>query len=648
MRYRAEIDGLRAVAVIPVILFHAGFSIFSGGFVGVDVFFVISGFLITSIILSERAAGKFSIARFYERRVRRILPALFFVMAVSIPFAWWLMLPDELAEFSTSLATTAIFLSNIYFAHESGYFATASELQPMLHTWSLAIEEQYYVFFPLFLILTAKLANKWVVAILGVVALVSLGAAQWAVTNAPDEAFFALSARVWELLIGVFVAFYLAAKPELKGNQALSLLGLALICVAIFVYDDQTPFPSAYTLAPTVGVALILLFTSSSTLTFKILSNRALVGIGLISYSAYLWHQPIFAFARLHDGHAPSALLMVMLGVLALGLAYLTWRFVERPFRNRAFLTRRTLFLGAFTGAACFFVIGLVGLIGTGWEDLWLKGKSSQTVALYGQMRDAELFENPKDNDACQFLLREFDDAEISQIMACYREHGPGVALLGDSHATDLYHSTSTANPDYAFIVGLARGGCRPHTPRKKCSYVAFAQFVAQNADVFKTIVFEQAGFYLLSENGVDIGTREMVSALPVDSAVPEFAINEEFVGLVQAYLLELSAHTDVVWLSPRLEPQFTRKHILQNGCAAGFALRSGQAANFVRLDAYIEHQLRDTEIGFVSQNDLLNLDFATDFMDCEALFWSDGDHFSAAGERRFGARMNLLDVVLR
>ena len=301
MKYRAEIDGLRGLAVLPVILFHAGFEWFSGGFVGVDVFFVISGYLITTIIISEMAEGKFSIVNFYERRARRILPALFFVMAVCLPFAWIWLSPTYLKDFGQSLVAVSTLSSNILFWLESGYFDTAGELKALLHTWSLAVEEQYYILFPIFLMLTWRLGIKWVLILLSVVFLLSLGVAQWGAYTKPSATFFLLPTRGWELLVGVFAAFYLKHNAHLKShfvNQLMSLLGFGMIVYSIIAYDETTPFPSLYALVPTIGAGLLILCAVPKTYVHKLLSLKFIVGIGLISYSAYLWHQPLLAFAR--------------------------------------------------------------------------------------------------------------------------------------------------------------------------------------------------------------------------------------------------------------------------------------------------------------------------------------------------------------
>ena len=209
MNYRREIDGLRALAVLPVIFFHAGFQAFSGGFVGVDVFFVISGYLITSIILTEKTSGKFTLINFYERRARRILPALFFVMLACLPFAWLWLLPSNLNDFSKNLIVVPLFSSNFLFTNQSGYFDTAIELKPLIHTWSLAVEEQYYLLFPIFISFLWRKAWPWASRIIFVVALISLIFSNWGAYHYPAATFYLLPTRIWELFIGSLVALYL-------------------------------------------------------------------------------------------------------------------------------------------------------------------------------------------------------------------------------------------------------------------------------------------------------------------------------------------------------------------------------------------------------------------------------------------------------
>ena len=308
--YRPEIDGLRAIAVAVVILYHAQITIFGhqpfkGGFIGVDIFFVISGYLITSIILKElTTTGYFSFKYFYERRIRRILPALLFIMLVSLPFAWMYLVPSSFVDFSKSILYLLGFSSNFYFYYSGQqYGAESGFLKPFLHTWSLSVEEQFYILFPIVLLATFKYFRKYFIYILLFGFIVSLGLADWGSRNHPSFSFYVLPTRVWELLGGSILAYFETIKGHRSKHQALNLIlpsiGLLLIGHSILFFDDKTFHPSFYTLSPIIGVCLIIWFSHKDELITKIISSKLFVGIGLISYSLYLWHYPIFAFSRI-------------------------------------------------------------------------------------------------------------------------------------------------------------------------------------------------------------------------------------------------------------------------------------------------------------------------------------------------------------
>ncbi len=371
MQYRAEIDGLRALAVIPVVLFHAGIAGFGGGFVGVDIFFVISGYLITSIILSDQQKERFTLAGFYERRARRILPALMLVVLLSTIAAWYLLLPTELVDYGKSVASVGVFASNILFWTQSNYFAQTSEFIPLLHTWSLAVEEQFYLIFPVFMIWTVASTKSKRLITLVVVGLVSLIFCEWAWRNAPEANFFLAPSRVWELLVGVFCAFYLQ-QPRLHSSlikQLGSLAGFLMLIYSIGFYDKTIPFPSLYALVPVLGTALIILFTDKDTLVGRLLSLPFIVGIGLISYSAYLWHQPLFVFARLNSLDELGVPTLLGLSVLAFVMAYISWRWVEKPFRNRNWLSQRQVLWLAALCSLILIGLGLVFVVGGGFNE---------------------------------------------------------------------------------------------------------------------------------------------------------------------------------------------------------------------------------------------------------------------------------------
>ncbi|TCL73884.1 peptidoglycan/LPS O-acetylase OafA/YrhL [Rhizobium sp. BK251] len=343
---------------MPVVLSHAGFPIFTGGFVGVDIFFVISGFLITGIIIAELDKGRFSLARFYERRARRILPALFVVILACIPFAWLWMLPDMMENFGQSVVATILFANNLLLAKTSGYWDLEAEFKPLLHTWSLGVEEQYYVLFPLLLVGLWRWGRKPTLVAIGVILVASLIMCEIGGRLFPQANFYLTTSRAWELLVGSMCAFA-SFRLERKYNEVLATIGMLLIGFSIFVYDSHVPFPSLYTLAPVFGTALVLLFAREGTVTCRILSLSPLVGIGLISYSVYLWHQPLFAFARTYSLDPLGPLDMLGLVAATFLLSWLTWKYVETPFRDRSITPMRFLSTGLATAAALMFAVGL-------------------------------------------------------------------------------------------------------------------------------------------------------------------------------------------------------------------------------------------------------------------------------------------------
>ncbi|WP_444946253.1 acyltransferase family protein [Microbulbifer sp. VTAC004] len=336
--YRRDIDGLRALAVLPVVFAHAGLEGFSGGFVGVDVFFVISGYLITSILVREVEAGSFSLANFYERRARRILPALFAVLITTIAVGWFVLPPEPLKELAQSVLATVLFVSNIWFWQSTeDYFGAGADWQPLLHTWSLSVEEQFYLGFPLLICLLAARGRGPMWLVVAGISLLSLGLSIWATSAQPFANYFLTPTRIWELGIGALVA--LGAFPNVKRAWLLELagaLGTLMILTSVFLFDASTPFPGVAALLPCVGTAT-LIWAGSQRLTVAgfLLSSRLLVSVGLISYSLYLWHWPVLVLFRFLNGSAELPFEIAIKAVLVSGgLAWVSWKFVEAPFRQ--------------------------------------------------------------------------------------------------------------------------------------------------------------------------------------------------------------------------------------------------------------------------------------------------------------------------
>jgi peptidoglycan/LPS O-acetylase OafA/YrhL len=341
--YRPDIDGLRSIAVISVLLYHLQLTfedikIFQGGFLGVDIFFVISGYLITSIIYNEvLISNKFSFINFYQRRIRRLLPVLIFIAFVTFFLAWKYMMPTNFVEYSKSIIYSVFFSSNIFFyLSELEYVQQDALLTPFLHTWSLAVEEQFYILFPIFFLIIIKLSKKNIICILTSISIISLILASYYSNVYPSSSFYFIHTRIWELLLGSILACLEINKGhrgnKLSYNFFFQIIGLALIFFSIIYFDDNIKHPSYLTLMPVVGTAILIWFSQKENLLIKILSSKLFVSIGLISYSLYLWHYPIFAFGRLQQEN-PSIKDKFEWLVLSFVLSILTYYFIEKPFR---------------------------------------------------------------------------------------------------------------------------------------------------------------------------------------------------------------------------------------------------------------------------------------------------------------------------
>jgi peptidoglycan/LPS O-acetylase OafA/YrhL len=433
MKYRPEIDGLRALAVIAVVFYHGGVAGFRGGFVGVDVFFVISGFLITSLILTDVQRGEFSLLGFWERRARRILPALLTVVLVALAVGLILMVPEDFETLSRSAIAQSVFASNIFFWREAGYFGPTADELPLLHTWSLAVEEQFYLLFPvsLFLISRYALRLRWIAVAAAVV--VSLLISIWAIDGHETSGFYLLPSRAWELGVGALVALWALryeAGPSRALAEAASVLGLLLIGVAVFGFSRTTPFPGYAAALPVVGTALLIWSnTHAQTGVAKVLSLRPCVAVGLISYSLYLWHYPLLVFASYPSGSRVPPLVTALLIAASFVLAYGSWRYVETPFRQRRILaTRKAMLTGA---ASALVVAGALGIAAeSGGHDLASR-INPEAVALADSSRGSG-----GRQEECN-LSRPV--RSISALCIYGDQSGsPGFILWGDSHARAL------------------------------------------------------------------------------------------------------------------------------------------------------------------------------------------------------------------
>ncbi len=507
IKYRPEIDGLRALAILPVLLYHIGFAGFSGGFVGVDIFFVISGYLITSIILKEKALDKFSLANFYERRARRILPALLSVILVCIILSYFWMAPGQMKEFGISAISAIVFISNVFFWKHSTYFDAASEEMPLLHTWSLAVEEQYYIVFPIFILLTWRFGFRAMFSMIVGMLLISLALSEWGWRNHNTANFFLIPFRAWEILAGSVCAFILYKKEQITANEILSFVGISAIIASVFVFNHQTPFPSLYTLLPVGGAVLLILFCTPTTQVGKLLSSRIMVFFGLISYSLYLWHQPILAFYRIRFMDEYTILHQSGILGFAIVLGYLSWKFIETPFRHKsnASVTKHSpqsktnVFWASGASMACLVVLGSVIHLTNGFEE-------------------RNTFDNRKMSDVEKLVQNNYglseDCLSFNMSENCRTTKGnPEVLLWGDSFAMHLGHALLSAEKDIK-MVQMTQNSCPPlidfsvliPNEKEAENCISFnrnvMKFIADNPSIKKVVISSKIS-YLINEKAL-------------------------------------------------------------------------------------------------------------------------------------------------
>ena len=478
LKYRPDIDGLRAVAVLSVMAFHAGLSKVPGGFVGVDVFFVISGYLISSIVFAEIAQSRFSIVRFYERRIRRIFPALFATLAICGLFAGIYLLPSELVAYGKSMLAATASFSNVYFWRHSGYFDSAFS-QPLLHTWSLAVEEQFYVTFPLFLVLARKFFPLRLKVAVVLLFFASLLTSAIVVSHSPETAFYMLYTRAWELLLGTILS--LGMFPPLQSawlRNPATLVGLGMIAFSVLTYTKETLFPGFSALGPCVGSALIIWAgEGGSSLVASVLSWGPMVFIGLISYSLYLWHWPVVILRHLgvlvgisaFTSHWPAALLsshrfdMFVMVAISFVLAVLSWWFVERPFRLGPLrLSGRPLF--ALAGSGLFILMGV-----SAWT-VWAGGFKGRFPAAAVQVAaGGETIVGGSRRDGVHllrtgpcFITTDYHFEDYNYNTCLHQLSGKkNYLLLGDSHSDMLWHALASSLQD-ANVMQASTAACEP------------------------------------------------------------------------------------------------------------------------------------------------------------------------------------------
>ncbi len=640
LTYRPEIDGLRAIAVGAVILYHAqitilGYQPFKGGFIGVDIFFVISGYLITSIILKELVTtGAFSFKHFYERRIRRILPALLLVMLVSLPFAWMYLLPSSFIDFSKSILYSLGFSSNFYF-HYSGqqYGAESGLLKPFLHTWSLSVEEQFYILFPIILLITFKYLRKHLLTILVIGLIISLQMADWGSRNHPSFNFYVLPTRGWELLAGSILAYLEITNGKRSENKTLNLIlptiGLLLIGHSILFFNDEMFHPSFYTLSPIIGVCLVIWFSNKDELTTKILSTKLFVGIGLISYSLYLWHYPIFAFSRITNFTGANIFKKLILVGVVFILSISSYFLIEKLFRNKNFNFKKVLFVVSM-------IIGILVIFTT--HTLYKDGRINKFNTMISDATSSPLY-----RAECKFSTNERDFLNENffkkDFLECKKKYNKFILILGDSHSIDLFNSISKVSKNNEFIVGLNRGGCRPLDKNSKnCHYENALKFIENFNENIKYILFTHKGSYFLT----NIGREKDFSS----SKLRKLPLNLTQINNTLSYLKTIKeVNSNLIFIGPHIEPNINYNYkSIKNFLNKSFDDKSNYDLIFV--DEKLKELSIQNNIKYLSKIDILDFKFDKDLIVDGNLTFSDTDHWNEFGEVYFGKKLVFNSIL--
>jgi peptidoglycan/LPS O-acetylase OafA/YrhL len=640
MLHRREIDGLRSLAILPVLFYHAGFAWMPGGFFGVEVVFVISGFLITAILVSElNTTGRISISGFYERRARRILPALFMVIFVSIIIGWFVMFTDQFKLFLQSVVSILYFGSNYFFLGHTGYFDADIDLNPMIHTWSLAIEEQFYVFFPIILwLLWRFVGKKYLMPVLAGLAALSLAAAV-VFTGDPSNTFYLLQFRAWELIVGALVALVLAKREFVAlSNQWVSALGFLAIVASMFLLGNQIPHPGFITLIPILGSALVIAFAGEKTWVRKLLSTRILVGIGLISYSAYLWHQPIFSFFRIATLHEPKPTDFLPLIALSIGLAYLSWRFIENPIRNRKRFSRRWIFVGSAAVTAVALAVSFVGT-----RTAVNESRTSPVTGIHFSELTKRIKVNRGLDDSCNKF--------VENSTACSTGENPEVLLWGDSYAMHLAQALESSSTKLAFsqqtfsacapVLGLAH-------QNQSYGLEQGRECIAQNDAVFAWLKTHKQIRTVILASPWDDALNPAGSMLDRHDEV--YQTGTAGIGLLRVTISELQAlGKRVVVVAPAPKNSEDTGMCLAKAQLSGLSLAECNFLPKVNLIAEATDYLEQasTAAGIFKMQDLVCKPKVCEPFAGETFIYRDRGHFSIEGSKYLGEQFDLMRLLV-
>jgi peptidoglycan/LPS O-acetylase OafA/YrhL len=622
--YRLDVDGLRALSVLAVLFYHLEIFNIPGGFLGVDIFFVISGYIITRLILTESENNEFNLSNFYIRRIRRIFPALILTLIITNIISLLLHFPDEYSYLSRANLSVLFFISNFFFWKNTDYFNELTSQSPLLHTWSLSVEEQFYVIFPLLFLIFYKLKNKnFLFYFILFFSVLSLLSSYYLGKISPDPNFFFTTSRVFEIGIGSITAliekkkFFINLKKNCNSFY-LNLITLILLIILIscfFYYDQRMNLPNFKTLVPLLSCSFIVLFNNQSFLINRVLTNGFSNLIGKMSYGIYLYHFPIIIFFN-YFGLNHIKILVIPIIFL---ISFLSWKYFEIPFRKNNIISLRILLT--------FIIISfLVFLINYKFND---KIKNDLSISIPSQyhhvFKQIEIEKNMiLDDNECRFYesIRNFnDEVFLKRIEACKKKYGKFLYLAGGSHVHDLYKSVYLNLSDEKFVVGNFAGSCAIFYKHPDCDYTKIMKFLENNKKDIKTFFYTQVGSdYLKNFYGPKAETK--------------------YIDMLASFLIEVQKlDIKLIWFGPKPIPNIEMNYKLVRSLKSN-KFNFYSLKHVVAADNYMKEVSKKNNIKFISILDIIKYDPNIDFYLDEQITYRDSDHWSIFGAKYFGNKI--------
>ena len=597
---RPELQGLRAVAVLAVLIFHFNPNWLPGGYLGVDAFFVLSGFLMAVILSRPDFQSLKDIRLFYKRRLKRVAPAAFFVAVLSIPLAFYILLPFEMRDYSASLVGIVTGTMNIMVANKIGYFTPLAEAQPLLHFWSLMVELHFYFLIPIvFLIFKVPMVRLIAVSLLF---MISLGYAQYRSLIAVNDAYYLLASRAWEFLAGV-VAYLLISSQILFYKRWYVDLGLILVGLYFAFFNPSYQHPSISTLPFIIGLMPLLIFGNQFKGAIKdVLVSKPAVYLGNISFSFYLWHNLfIVGLIASYPQMGLQGFVFILLATLV--FSHLTFTYIEQPFLvNKISFksTKRPLALVVVFLIACLLLVGLTGFKFKGFPDFWKSHSSEQSVKAYELYMLGQKYAKPLEEASCVKSVSSLDALKKVNLDACEMQFGKGVLVIGDSHAIGVFRALLADLKDQknAFLIGLNKGSCKVYSDRPDCFFNQLRMDASPITKNFKKVIYAQRDFDLSKSN------------------------------VASDFLSNLANSSNVFWLGPRFEPALEAKEFVSSGCDAEFKFDSAKLSDLKNKNDQLEIQGINKPYSFIHAE---QYDLAI-YGDCSSLYWRDSNHWTQQG----------------